>query len=525
MADSKSNISNMEQEDGKDLQELSTQIAEIEEHHNGEIHVHPRPTSDPTDPLNWSLGRKYVVLFVVTLYCTVGISSQSYISNFLPSVQQTFPNASASQINLLLTIITPVVAPTDIFVYYFATTTGRKPVFIVCLIIFVIANILGATSPSYTGFLISRILTAIATSPTDALQFTIVEDFTFQHQRGFFLGTLNSMGGLLQAVLTIVTGYMGVSLGYQWACVLYTCLGFVCLVCTWLWMPESSFHRHQADLLPQMTPKEYEEWRKSLGPNTELSVWKQLNPLSRIRRVEKQTFSQVTQQLLKVATHPTVWWLGCMQVVFLGGYSAMTVYFAQILTTAPWSWPAANVVLINLVYFPQAVIMTLMGWLSDRTLLGLARRRGGIMKTEDRLLTFPIPTISAFTGLLGFGALAQHYLNSPAGTSQPHWFSMVFIYLLINLSFGSGLEVTSIYLAGALDPQYHLAAMTISFAIRDLGSFGLSYGITPFASNVGFFASFGTYAALCVVFGSLAIPFYYYAGAIRKSFGASRAIE
>lgn len=35
---------------------------------DGEILLQPQPSSDPNDPLNWSNGRKYVNLAIVSFY-------------------------------------------------------------------------------------------------------------------------------------------------------------------------------------------------------------------------------------------------------------------------------------------------------------------------------------------------------------------------------------------------------------------------------------------------------------------------
>lgn len=46
-----------------------------------EIVLHPRPTSDPDDPLNWSKFRKYLNFFLVCFYAMSDISSRFWFQN------------------------------------------------------------------------------------------------------------------------------------------------------------------------------------------------------------------------------------------------------------------------------------------------------------------------------------------------------------------------------------------------------------------------------------------------------------
>lgn len=140
----------------------------------------------------------------------------------------------------------------------------------------------------------------------------------------------------------------------------------------------------------------------------------------------------------------------------------------------------------------------------------MAKRNGGISIPEHRLLTLIFPVLFGIAANLGFGALAQQYIVTDPGGSQPHWFSLVFIFAIFYMSFGGILEVTYTYLAATTEPSRSLAAMTVVSVIRDLVSFGMSYGVVGFTASVGYFTSFGVYGALVGIFGLLTIPVYMY---------------
>lgn len=52
--------------------------------HDGELILHPQPSSDPSDPLNWATWRKTVVLVCMSVYAFVGNFSSASISSAFP---------------------------------------------------------------------------------------------------------------------------------------------------------------------------------------------------------------------------------------------------------------------------------------------------------------------------------------------------------------------------------------------------------------------------------------------------------
>lgn len=101
------------------------------------------------------------------------------LANFLPQIQEKFPDKSASEINLLLTIASPLIAPADIVYFIAALTIGYRPTMLFALVVFLVSNIVGALATNYETLLVCRILNGLGTSPTDALQFSLLEGYTF----------------------------------------------------------------------------------------------------------------------------------------------------------------------------------------------------------------------------------------------------------------------------------------------------------------------------------------------------------
>jgi MFS family permease len=186
----------------------------------GQIYVVPTPAFrngalDPADPLNWSPARKWTIVALLILWSASALSVQSFLTNFLPSVEERFPNASASQVNLLITIVTPMICPGQLFFTPLAIHYGRRFSLLLSIVLLMVSTIWGACSTSYSSLLGARIVEGLAGGPTDALGFTIVQDFAFQHQRGKMLGAIMMGQQALTLVLAIVTNYMAVTTGFR----------------------------------------------------------------------------------------------------------------------------------------------------------------------------------------------------------------------------------------------------------------------------------------------------------------------
>ena len=48
-------------------QEPSTPTQSEKHYHNGTEELHPQPSSDPNDPLNWSVVKKHLFLFIIAI--------------------------------------------------------------------------------------------------------------------------------------------------------------------------------------------------------------------------------------------------------------------------------------------------------------------------------------------------------------------------------------------------------------------------------------------------------------------------
>ncbi|ODV83149.1 hypothetical protein CANARDRAFT_9872 [[Candida] arabinofermentans NRRL YB-2248] len=483
---------------------------------DGSIILSPTPSLDPADPLNWSLARKIGIVIIVTVWSAAALSTQSFLQNFLPNVSERFPNESDSRINLLVTITSPLVAPGELLLVPIAMTFGRRLCLLIAVVLLIVSSVVGATTTTYEGLLAARIIEGLAGGPTDAICFTIVQEISFTHERGLYIGAV-AMGQLIvQFIFGVVTNYMAVYVGFKWPFVLFSCVSGVCFIALYLFMPETRYKRTTNED-EQVSLKEWKGRRPLLSNNPDFEPF----TFKRQTQVwfgkgddEYSDFWLIFRQMAKMCADPIVIWVALINTVSTGGMMGFSIYYATMLESSPWFWNAGNVGLISFAGLVAALFnIAVLGYGSDRLLIWYAKRREGKVSPENRLIPLIIPFVFSISYLVGFGFLAQDFFG--AGTTA-HWFSVVFIYFCCYVSFGGILETTYAYLSSVNTPEMSLAAMTVASVVRDMASFGMSYGITPFADNCGYKTSFGVYAVLIAFFSLFGIPVYLYGGKLRS---------
>lgn len=289
---------------------------------SGHIFLIPTPTDDLADPLNWSATRKWSIVILLIIWSATALSVQSFLSNFYPSIQTRFPKASTSQINLLFTIVTPMVVPGELFFAPLAIAHGRRFSLLLSIIFLFASTLWGAQSQTYGALLGARIVEGFAGGPTDAMGFTIIQDMTFVHERGKMLGAMMMGQQALVLVLAIATNYMAVSYGFS--APFYLFFGLACFVFVTLFfaMPETRYFRDEFALHHgRITVADYSQWRASLQTNSQYQPFtfkRQIKIVAPAGKAESDNAFQFLKGLLLMFTSPVIWWSGLLNAVMTG---------------------------------------------------------------------------------------------------------------------------------------------------------------------------------------------------------------
>lgn len=287
----------------------------------GHIFLIPTPTADPSDPLHWSQRRKWTVCFFLILWSSSVAGVQTALANFLPSIQGVFPGVTTNQLNLLVTITGPLIAPGELFFVPLAIVYGRRFAVLSSMVLVIASCIWGACAFSYSSLLGARVIQGFAGGPCDAMVYTIVQDFSFVHERGSMLG-LVMMGPLaFQLIFTVATNYMAVTAGFRWSFVFFTLTSAVAFAGLFFCMPESRFFRDNIGEQVPITIEEYPTFKQRLnadGTYPPYTLRKRLTVWVGRGEGEDGKFSSIFRKIFKMFCSPTVWWVGLLNTVITG---------------------------------------------------------------------------------------------------------------------------------------------------------------------------------------------------------------
>lgn len=182
---------------------------------DGAIILVPQPDESMNDPLNWPSWRRDVALLSLGFYCMLGGGMTPILAAGFDNVAATY-QVSIPQVALTtglymmgLGIGSVVASPTAILF-------GKRPVYLVSIILFLISSVWCAVSPNYSSLVVARIFQGLAVSPVECLPSATIAEIFFLHERAYRLGiyTLLLLSG--KNLIPLVSAAIIQGLSWQW---------------------------------------------------------------------------------------------------------------------------------------------------------------------------------------------------------------------------------------------------------------------------------------------------------------------
>ncbi|TQV94861.1 Major facilitator superfamily transporter [Cordyceps javanica] len=362
------------------------------------LSLHPVPTTDPDDPLNWSFRRKTLHFTLVNFYVFLtfvqldigGAAWQAYQQElkFTPN----FLNASVAYNYVGL-------ACGCIFFVPLVYKYGRRPVYLFSAVLQLAACVLTALTRNEGDFIAGNLLTGLGGAISEIIAQVTISDVYFVHQHaamnGWFLFA-QTAGATLGPV---ASGYVVDGQGWRWMwwwCVVLFAANLVLVVFFFeeskYLMPTryqanatSSFQRgkhrssdtanYQDHELQRVCDDDNSVHRKTylqrlaLVTETKGSIWRDFyRPLIPLFKFAAVAYAAVT--------------FGTLSIAFAVISSVMSIYLFE----PPYNFTASAVGLINLALFVTSIpSLVFGGYGNDLLILWLSKRNGGIFEPEMRL--------------------------------------------------------------------------------------------------------------------------------------------
>ncbi|KAI4161971.1 MAG: hypothetical protein LQ342_004419 [Letrouitia transgressa] len=364
----------------EELDEKSTPIGIVEQPDGLAIlkdgmRLHPQPTSDPLDPLNWSIPS-------------------------FPELQEQF-GISYSQVNWTVAIPALGLAIGPLFWSSLADIFGRRIIFLTGTLIAFVSTIGAAVAKDYSNYMAARFFQGFGASPASTVGMAVVIDLFFEYERGQKLGlwVLAIDTGLLAG--PIIGGFMDLvsSAWIQW---LTAILFGVLLILEFVFMTETLY------------PRNYMLSRMPLSAGRDIDMEK----VEHQKRDPNEVDLKRTERLLMInlkpvpgMRHPNPW---DSVVRFVLTFQYPVVVIGVTIYCFAWYWWILSIITMlpaaYIQYSPQiqgllflglllgtlfAEIFT-SGRLSDAIVMRLAKKNGGVRLPEMRLwLAYPAALLSA----------------------------------------------------------------------------------------------------------------------------------
>ncbi|KAL8813772.1 MAG: hypothetical protein Q9200_000025 [Gallowayella weberi] len=210
---------------------------------DGTMILEPQPDDSMNDPLNWPALRRDVALLSLGFYCMLGGGMTPVLAAGFNDVADTY-RVSVPQVALTtglymmgLGLGCVVTSPTAILF-------GKRPVYLVCIILFVLSSIWCAASPNYASLVIGRIFMGFAVSPVECLPSATIAEIFFLHERAYRLGiyTLLLLSGknLIPLVSAAIINGMH---SWRWVFWIVAIVVGFCFFLMFLFVPETFWDR------------------------------------------------------------------------------------------------------------------------------------------------------------------------------------------------------------------------------------------------------------------------------------------
>ncbi|KAL4896853.1 major facilitator superfamily domain-containing protein [Aspergillus ambiguus] len=181
---------------------------------HGTLELDPLPSASNADPYNWPAWKKLANLILVAFHACMS----TFTASIIPAYEEISIDLGVSmqRASYLTSLQIAVLGGAPLFWKPLSQRYGRRPIFLLSLILSLVCNIGCAKSPTYGSLAACRALTAFFISPAAAIGSAVVAETFFKQERGRYMGVWTLMVTLGVPVGPLIFGFVANRAGYHW---------------------------------------------------------------------------------------------------------------------------------------------------------------------------------------------------------------------------------------------------------------------------------------------------------------------
>lgn len=401
------------------------------------IILHPVPTSDPNDPLNWSTWRKTLNMSLVLLYVLLTFVQLDISFTAWGQVQAEL-GFSVDQLNGSTALGYAGLGIGSVAFIPLMHKYGRRPIYLLSSVLQLGACVWLALTTTLPDLWLGNLLAGLGGAVCETIVQVTISDVFFVHQHAAMNSYYLLFTGIGAFLGPVASGYVVDSQGWRWIWWWCVILFAVQLLLIFFCFEESKYsttvlegQRGEAAVDVHAAEADDGEAAKEIGKtvsggmertvshrfiDSTLPMKSYRERMALITPTEGAIFSHPLDPVRLLFQFPAVSYAAITFGSVLALFSILTSVQATYLFGPPWNFTASGVGLMNIAPFIGSIPGTYVGGaLNDKCIMWLSRRNGGVYEPEMRLW-FMLPT--AFVAPAGVLMLGLGLAYVCAGSLQ-----------------------------------------------------------------------------------------------------------
>ncbi|TGO24081.1 hypothetical protein BPAE_0113g00390 [Botrytis paeoniae] len=210
---------------------------------HGTLDLDPLPGPSEADPYNWTNSKKVTNLVLVALHACMSTFTAAAIIPAYESIAEEL-GVSLQQASYLTSLQIAIVGGAPLLWKPLSNTFGRRPLFLISLLISLVGNIGCAKSPTYATMALCRAIVAFFICPAGAIGSAVVTESFFKKDRARYMGIWTLMVTLGVPFSPFIMGFVANNVGWRWIYWILAIMNGVQFIAYVFLGPETRYFRH-----------------------------------------------------------------------------------------------------------------------------------------------------------------------------------------------------------------------------------------------------------------------------------------